>query len=185
MIPVDEGPVEEGEISEARDHAPEELATAEFVVPSYSPGMISEFHFIVFLYACLLIHVLPCTALSDVTHVTESPLTGDDEPISEPQEAVMPGDEEGEIPEASDRAPEESAGVEFVDLSDSPGITLNFTLLLSLGLLTHSRPLCTVLPDVTHVTESPLMGDDEPMSERQDEEGEISEAPLFALHRGK
>ena len=75
-----------------------------------------------------------------MTHVTESLLTGDDEPISEPQEAVMPGDEEGEIPEASDRAPEESAGAEFVDLSDSPGITLNFTLLLSLGILTHSRP---------------------------------------------
>ena len=110
---------------------------------------------------------------------------GGDTPMSEPQEPAMPGNEEGEIPEASDRAPEESAGAEFVDLSDSPGITLNFTLLLSLDLLTHPRPLCTVLPDVTHVTESPLMGDDEPMSERQDEEGEISEASLFAPHRGK
>ena len=60
-IPVDEGPVEEGEISEARDHAPEELATAEFVVPSYSPGMISEFHFIVFFthaYSFMSFHAL-------------------------------------------------------------------------------------------------------------------------------
>ena len=61
-IPVDEGPVEEGEISGARDHAPEELATAEFVVPSYSPGMISEFHFIVFFthaYSFMSFHALP------------------------------------------------------------------------------------------------------------------------------
>ena len=87
-----------------------------------------------------------------MTHVTESPLTGDDEPISEPQEAVMPGDEEGEIPEASDHAPEESAEADLVDLSDSPGITLCFILWFPLRTLTHLRPSvhCFARRDTRH-----------------------------------
>ena len=87
-----------------------------------------------------------------MTHVIKSLLTSDDEPMSEPRETVMPGDEGGEIPEASDRAPEEPAEAEFVDLSGSPGITLNFTSLLSLGILTHSRPFmhCFARRDTCH-----------------------------------
>ena len=84
-----------------------------------------------------------------MTHVTESPLTGGDDPMFEPQETAMPGDEEGEILEACDHAPEEPAEAEFVDF---PGTTLNFSLLFSLGILIHSclSTHCFVRYDTRH-----------------------------------
>ena len=88
-------------------------------------------------FSCSFARVFPGIASPSATPAAESPFADDDESMSEPLETVTPEDEEGEILEACDHAPEEPAEAELVDF---PGITLNFSLLFSSCTLTHLRP---------------------------------------------